>query len=228
MYTKKFFGGATIVAASICLSAAPALAGTLPRVSVRVEGKTKTLLRNKAVRPNGRVVRKNGHSCGGRTLLDPFNLATRARWSGPWYTGLGFEPSRILGETASFTKTGDWFELLINNRSATAGLCGLKITRGEHVLLAAIPDSKNGEFPTGISGPKMVRAGSAFTVSVVEYNASGKPHALKGATVRGGGVDTTTNARGKATIKTSHTGRVVLTASKNGEIRSEHVVKVAL
>ncbi len=226
MNTKKILGGATIVAASLSMSAAHALAGTLPRVSVRVEGKTKTLLRNKVVRPNGKRVRKSGHSCGGRTLLDPFNLATRGRWSGPWYTGLGFEPSRILGETASFTKTGDYYEVFINNVAATEGLCSLKITKGEHILMAAVPDTGT-EFPTRISGPKTATAGTAFTVSVVQYNAKGKPHALKGATVRGGGVKTTTNAKGKATIKTTHTGRVVLTASKKGEIRSELVVKVA-
>jgi hypothetical protein len=226
MNTKQILGGATIVAASLSMSAAPALAGTLPKVSVRVEGKTKTLLRTKVVRPNGKRVRKDGHSCGGKTLLDPFNLTTRGRWSGPWYTGLGFQPSRILGQTASYTKTGDWFELFINNVAATEGLCSLKVARGDHVLMAAVPDTGT-EFPIGISGPKTATAGTAFTVSVVVYNAKGRPHALKGATVRGGGVKVTTNARGKATIKTTHTGRVVLTAAKKGEIRSELVVKVA-
>lgn len=226
MNTKQILGGVAIAASSLSMTAGPALAGTLPKVNVRVEGKSRTLLRNKVVTPNGKRVRRSGHSCAGNTLIDPFNLATKGRWSGPWYSGLGWEPSRILGETDSYTKTGHWYELFINNRAASAGLCGIKITRGQHVLMAAVPNSGT-EYPTGITAPRRATAGTAFTVHVVLYNAKGKPRALKGATVKGGGVNATTNAHGDATIKTTHTGRVVLRASKAGEIRSEAVVRVA-
>lgn len=228
MNTKNIIGGVAIAASAVSLGAAPAaVASGLPRVSVRVEGKSRTLLRNKVVKPNGKRVRRHGHSCGGKTLLDPFNLATKGRWSGPYYSGLGFEPTRILGETDSFTKTGSWYELFINNQAATTGLCGLKIRRGQHVLMAAVPATGPKEYPTGIAAPKTARAGVPFTVSVVLYNASGKPHALKGATVTGGALKATTNSKGQATIDTTHIGRVVLRASKAGEIRSEAVVKVA-
>lgn len=227
MHTKKILGGAALAASALSLAVAPVAGATkLPRVSVRVEGKSKTLLRNQAVRPNDRRIRRGGHSCAGNTLLDPFNLATKGRWSGPWYSGLGFEPTRILGETDSYSKSGHWYELFVNNRAAITGLCGIKIAKGDRVLLAAVPDAGK-EFPTGITAPKSATAGQAFTVSVGLYNAKGKPHALKGATVKGGGVTATTNAKGLATIKTTHTGRIVFTATKKGEIRSEAVVKVA-
>lgn len=227
MNTKKILGGAAIAASALSLAAAPAaIASNLPKVSVRVEGKSKTLLPGKQIRPNDKRVSRSGHSCAGNTLLDPFNLATKGRWSGPWYSGLGFEPARILGETDSYSKSGHWFELFINNRVASTGLCGLKIARGDHVLMAAVPDTGT-EFPTGIMAPKTATAGQTFTVSVRLYNAKGKAHALKGATVKGGGVTVTTNSKGQAKIKTTHTGRVVLTAFKKGEIRSEAVVKVA-
>lgn len=228
MNTKKILGGVAIAASAVSLGPAPAaLASGLPRVGVRVEGKSRTLLRNKVVKPNGKRVRRHGHSCAGNTLLDPFNLATKGRWSGPWYSGLGFEPTRILGETDSFTKTGSWYELFVNYKAANSGLCGLKIRRGQHVLLAAVPAAGSPEYPTRIVAPKTATAGVPFTVSVVLYDANGKPHALKGATVTGGALKATTNAKGQATIDTTHIGRVVLRASKPGEIRSEAVVKVA-
>ena len=226
MNTKKILGGATCVATAVSLCLAPAaMAGTRPKISVRVEGKAKTLLRAKLVTPNGKKVKRGGHSCAGNTLLDPFNLATHGRWSGPWYSGLGFEPTRVLGETDSYGKTGSWYELFINNRAASEGLCSLKIRRGEHVLLAAVPDSGT-EYPTAVEGPSQVRSGVKFTVTVVQYNAQGKKHALKGATVTGGGLKATTNAKGRATLTAKKSGKLVLTATKKSEIRSEIVVKV--
>ncbi len=229
MNTKKILGGAALAASAVSLAVAPAaLAGaTLPKVSVRVEGKSKTLLRSKLIKPNDKRVRHSGHSCAGNTLLDPYNLATKGRWAGTWYPSSGWLITKTLGETDSFITTGHWFELFIDNRAASEGLCGLKITRGEHVLMAAVPDSGT-ETPTGIAGPKTATAGVPFTVTVVLHNAKGKPHALKGATVTGGAVKATTNAKGQARIETTHTGRLVLTASKKGEIRSETVVKVAV
>jgi hypothetical protein len=224
MNTKKILGGATIVASAVSMVAAPAVASTLPKVSVRVEGKSHTLLRHKVVTPNGKRVRRDGHSCGGHTLLDPFNLATKGRWGGTWYPGSGWFITKVLGETHTGAKS--YWEVFVNNKAALFGLCGLKITKGQHLLMAAVPDSGT-EYPTGITAPKTATAGKPFTVHVVLYNAKGKPHALKGATVRGAGVTATTNAHGYATIKTTRTGRRVFTASKAGEIRSEARVRVA-
>ncbi|HWD63715.1 MAG TPA: hypothetical protein VG405_00950 [Solirubrobacteraceae bacterium] len=225
MHTKKILGGVAIAASTLSLGVAPAaVAGSLPKVSVRVEGKSRTLLRNKVVTPNGKRVRRDGHSCGGNTLLDPFNLATKGRWGGTWYSGSGWFITKVLGETHTGAKS--YWEVFINHKAALFGLCGLKITKGQHLLMAAVPDTGT-EFPTGITASRTATAGQPFTVHVVLYNAAGKAHALKGATVRGGGVTATTNAKGNATIKTTHTGRRVFTASKQGEIRSETVVKVA-
>jgi hypothetical protein len=227
MNTKKMLGGAAIAASAVSLGAAPAaVASGLPRVSVRVEGKSRTLLRNKVVKPNGKRVRRHGHSCGGKTLLDPFNLATKGHWGGTWYSGSGWFITKIFGQTESGAK--NYWELFVNDKAANFGLCSLKIRRGQHVLMAAVPSTGAPEYPTRITAPKTATAGVPFTVSVVLYNASGKPHALKGATVTGGAVKATTNAKGQAKIDLTHTGRVVLRASKPGEIRSESVVKVAL
>ena len=226
MHTKKILAGAAITAATAAMSAGPALAGTLPKVHVRIEGRSKTLLLNKAVRPNGKRVRRDGHTCRGNTLLDPFNVATKGRWSGTWYSGLGWDINRALGETESYTKTGHYYDLFVNNVSASEGLCSLTIHRGEHILLAAVPDTGT-EFPTGITAPATATKGKALTMHVVLYNAKGRPHSLKGATVTGGGVKATTNNKGSATIVPAHTGRLVLTASAKGEIRSESVVQVA-
>jgi hypothetical protein len=229
MNTKKILGGAAIVASAVSLGGVPAAVAStsLPKVRVRVEGLNRTLLRSKLVTPNGKRVRRDGHSCKGNTGIDPFNLATRGHWSGPWFSGLGWQPTRILGEHDDFTKTGSWFELFVNNKAATVGLCSLKLERGQRILMAAVP-AQGTEFPSGIHAPKIVRAHLSFTVTVVRYDANGKAHPLGGATVRGGGLHATTDAKGQATLVAANSGRLVLTASHKGEIRSEAVLTVRL
>jgi hypothetical protein len=227
--TKKILGGAAIVASAVSLGGAPgALAGTsLPKVRVRVEGLHRTLLLSKLVQPNGKRVRRAGHSCGGKTDMDPFNLATKGRWGGKWYTGAGWLINKAFGELDDFSKTGTYYELFVNNTVANFGLCGLKIRRHQRILLAAVPDQGT-EFPSGIHAPRTVRADIPFTVTVVRYDAQGKAHPLKGATVKGGGLEATTNAKGQAKLVAIKSGRLVLTATHKGEIRSEAVVKVTL
>jgi hypothetical protein len=231
MNSKKILGGATIVAAAATLSMAPAAVagGTVPRVSVRVEGAKKTLLRATQVRPKRGWITRYGAPkgrCPSASGQGALQLATQGRWKGSWSSSYDeYFITRILGQTESGVK--NYWELFVNNVAASTGACEIKLHRGEKLLFAAVPSTGAPEYPTRISAPRTATAGQPFTVHVVLYNAKGKPHALKGATVRGAGVTVTTNAKGNATIKTTRTGRRVFTASKAGEIRSETRVRVA-
>ena len=231
MNTQKILAGAVLAASAVSLAVAPAAvaSGTLPKVSVRVEGAKKTLLRATTVQPKRGWITRSGApkgKCSAASAQGALGLATKGRWKGTWSkTYDEYFITGILGETESGTKR--YWEVFVNDKAATTGTCQIAIRKGEKLLFAAVPATGT-ETPTGITGPKMATAGVPFTVTVVLYNAKGKPHALKGATVTGGAVKATTNAKGQARIETTHTGRIVLTASKKGEIRSETVVKVAV
>lgn len=231
MNTKKILGGAAVAVSAVTMGVAPAAvaSGTPPKVSVRVEGAKKRLLRATTVQPKRGWITRYGAPkgrCPAASGQGALGVATKGRWKGSWSSSFDeYFITRILGETESGAK--NYWEVFVNNVAATTGACQIKLHKGEKLLFAAVPSTGASEYPTGIAAPRTATAGKAFTVHVVLYNAKGKPHALKGATVRGGGVKATTNAHGYATIKTTRTGRRVFTASKKGEIRSEAVVKVA-
>ncbi len=237
MNTKRILGVAAVAAALAAVPAAEAggtplratvSAGTPSKVSVRVEGLTKTLLRAKTVQPKRGWITRYGapsHKCAAASAQGALQLATKGRWKGSWYASYDeYFITSILGVTESGTK--DYWEVFVDNVAASSGACEIALHKGEKLLFAAVPVTGS-EYPTAISGPSAATAGKPFTVKAVLYNAKGKPHALKGATVSGGGLKATTNAKGKATLTAKKSGRLVLTASDKGEIRSETVVEVS-
>jgi hypothetical protein len=231
MHTKKILGGTAIAAATLGLAAAPAVAGaTLPKVKVRVEGKHRTLLRSVAVRPKAGWVTRYGaprHACSTDTVQGALGAATRGHWKGTWSAQYHeYFITGILGETHGGAKY--YWEVFVNHVAASAGTCDIKLRKGQQILFAAVPSTGQPELPIGITAPRTAKPGVPFTVHVVLYNAAGKAHSLKGATVSGGTLKATTNGHGDATLVATHTGRLVLTARHSGDIRDEKVVRVSL
>ena len=212
-------GGALAVAGAATASSAVA-AGTA--VTVRVEGKNKTLLVATQVTPHSGLVKMGGHSCSAAGGAGALTIATHGAWSGKWFSGLGFQAEKILGETDDFTTTKTYWELFVNNKAATTGICGVKVQKGEQILFAAVPATGT-EFPLEVSAPAHVTAAHAFTVTVKAFNANGKAKPLAGATVDG----QSTNSHGRATITLTHKGKVTLTATSKGFIRAETRVRVS-
>jgi hypothetical protein len=162
--------------------------------------------------------------------MGAFNKAVRGRWSGTWFSGLGFDVTKILGETDDYTRTGTYWALYVNDQVSSVGICGLKLKAGERILFAAVPD-KGTVYPTQISSSsRTVRVGTVV-VHVVYYDAKGITHPLSGATVSGGKLPARTNAKGNAVVVVTRTGRLTLTASRTaaggtGYIRSELTLAV--
>jgi hypothetical protein len=222
------FSGVALVAASLALAVGSeaVASSTSPKVSIRIEGKTKTLLPATTVgTPTGQVT-KDGHSCSAQSGAGVFNKATKGNWSGKWFTGLGFEPIKILGETDDFTTTKSYWELFVNNVAASTGLCGMTpLHSGEKILIAAVPATGT-LYPIGLSAPLSATAGHSFTVKVVAYNAKGKASALVGATVKAGSERATSNAAGVVKLTDAHAGRLAVKALKKGYIRDSVTVSV--
>ena len=198
------------------LTTASALAAG-PAVSVRVEGLKRTLLATTTVHAGTGSITKGkapAGACPAASAAGALDAATHHRWDGTYSVGLGIAVMTILGETHTFSSP-DYWSIWVDNVSATSGVCGLKLHKGERILFAPAPD-KGTVYPTGITAPSRATKGSAFTVKVVSYTAKGRAKPLSGATVDGA----TTNAQGKATITPTRTGRLRLTASRTGYIRS--------
>ncbi len=243
MHRRKSFallgatGGVVVALAALGSSAAgkPAAstaAAGIP-VTVRIEGDTKTLLETTAVKPHAGLVKKAGHSCSATSAAGALQLGTRGRWSGKWYSGLGFEVFRIFGEGDIYSKTHTFWELFIDNVASSVGMCEAKLHRGDQVLFAAVP-AKGTEYPLVLDVLTNPKAGKPFKVKVVYF----KGHTatpVAGATVTAGGVSAEpiangtvtakTNSQGIATLTVQHAGLTAFGASKDRYVRAASVTK---
>lgn len=213
-----------LAGATVALAAGPsaALAAGPTSVSVRIEGSSRTLLQATTVHTHNGWITRGGtppKTCPATTAAGALDVATHHRWNGS-YGSYGLSVSSILGETHALSSRQYW-SIFVDNRYATAGVCGLKLHRGEKVLFAAVPD-KGTEYPIVLTAP--AHSGSSFTVKASYYNAKGVAAPLAGVLVKGAG---RTNARGLVTVTTHRRGTLTLTATKAGFIRAESTTAVA-
>ena len=97
-------GGATLALAV----ASPVALGAGTPVTVRVEGKTRTLLQAKSIHTGGGFITRNGApsgACSANSGAGALDVATKHRWAGSWSTSFNdFLISKILGDTESSSK----------------------------------------------------------------------------------------------------------------------------
>jgi hypothetical protein len=218
-------GAALVVAAAL---PAPALAGGRPpRVTIRIEGRTRTLLAATAVRAAATAVRRGRHWCRASSALGALDRAVGGRWSGSWLPGRGFAPTTILGETASYNRTHGHFEVFTDHVMTSAGLCTIRLRGGEQILLADVPGD-SAEFPLVLRAVSHAFARRSVTVTVFGYDARGDAHRLAGATVRLGSSRVTTGPGGTALLWPAKAGTYTLRASKPGYVRDEAKLAVRL
>ena len=213
-----------LAGATVALAAGPAtaLAAGPTSVSVRIEGANRTLLPATTVRTHTGAITKGrtpAGACPATTAAGALDVATHHNWNGSYGT-YGLSVTSILGETHAFTSSRYW-SIFVDNKYASAGICGLKLHAGEKLLFAAVPD-KGDEYPIVFSAP--AHAGSTFTVRASYFTAKGASKPLAGVLVAGAG---RTNAKGALTVKVHKHGKVTLTASKAGFIRAEATIAVA-
>ena len=218
------FGG--VVAALALAITAPAL-GAGASVTVRVEGVKHTLLPATAAHTESGSITKAGTptgSCPGSSGAGYFDSATHHRWSGTYSSGLGVEVTTILGETHRFSAKGFYWGIWVNNRFASAGLCGLKLKPGDQLLLAPAPGSGT-TYPIILTAPATAKVGRSFSVKTSYFKtARGKATTLAGAKVTDAAA--TTDKHGAATVTATKPGKVTLVATLKGYIRAEATVTV--
>jgi hypothetical protein len=214
----------------VALSAAPALAADPFNVSIRVEAKSRTLVKERTVTLADAPVIKDGnpeHSCNGQRAIGALQQGTGGNWDGQWFEGLGYSASEIMGHTP---KSPGYFELWINNRLSSLGLCDAELDAGDDVLMFVQdcefdPDlgaCANPVTPLGVRVAKTIPKGEVRTVKVVDYDAQGKATAERGATVYvNGKVLGKTNREGKIKVRGSKLGVATVYAKKQNKARSE-------
>lgn len=206
-----------------------ALAAGPANVTVRAEGKTRTLIPRTPVLTDTRTVNKDGqtgHDCTGTSAAGALEIASGGDWSGPWYDGLGYFASTIKGETPS---GAEYFTFWLNNHESQTGMCQVELQEGDEVLFFVArcdfdPDTfqctNPPVLPLGLTTPRRVTTGSPFTVKVVEYATDGTPTPVSGATVSGGGGQWTTGSDGTAAVTLASGGDTTLRAEKENRARS--------
>jgi Domain of unknown function (DUF4430) len=192
-------------------------------VTVRVEGKARTLLAPTKVRTHSGWITSYGAprgACPARSGAGALEVATHHRWTGKFSAMLrDYFITRILGDFESGSR--QFWDIFVNHRSATTGACGIKLHPGDQLLFAvASATSPRPTYTIALSGPGQARVGGSFAVKVVWWGGHGTAKPLAGARVSGAGVRVVTNRRGIATITVSHVGTLVLQASHAGYVRS--------
>ena len=212
--------GTAIIAVAAPATNAAAAVGT--SVTVRVEGKSRTLLAPTVVQAHsgwitaGRVAPGRCSALSGQGALD---VATHHRWAGKFSTSLGnYFITSILGETDNGPRY--YWSIFVNNKPASTGACEIKLRRGDQVLFAA---ATYPEYPIGVTAPSSATVGRQFKLTVSGFTAAGKSKPLAGARVTGSGVSVTSNGKGVARVSARKAGSLVLRATDKGHIRSAPV-----
>ena len=216
---------ATCAAATVVPEAVAS--GSLPKVTVRIEGKTKTLLAASSVQTRSGSITKGGApsgACPSASAQGALDVATKGKWSGTYSSKYQeYFITKILGDSET-SKTAYW-EIFVNNVAASTGACQIKLKSGDQLLFAVVPSSPT-EYPIGLKAPKTATAGKAFKVTVLGYDAKGKATPLAGATVTAGSQAQTSSASGVVTLTDAKAGTLTVQAGKTGYVRDETGVNV--
>jgi hypothetical protein len=217
---------AGLVAGLLSLALAPpALAG--PNVTIRIEGKAKTLVEEQRLAaPDGRVSAGDGNSCSGDTALGAMHQAVGGDWSGPW-GGTTYFIERIRDENYPFGATPDGWTYWVNGREAMVGACEYPLQEGDDVLYLVSRCEWDGSkcandpvLPLELRVPATARTDAPSEVTVVMLDGMGGTKPADHARIVGPGVDATTDAQGRASITFAQAGQIALKADRAGSVRS--------
>jgi hypothetical protein len=227
---KPHFSLAALAAAALLLtvSAQAVASGSLPTVTVRVEGLNRTLMVAKTTNTQAADIRRGGApsgACPGTSAQGALAVATRGKWVGKYSAKRsGYAITSIRGEIASGARHR--WELFVNDVAVKGAACGVALKDGEKLLFANVPTAGAPRHPLGLTVPSSTAAGQTFHVAVVGYNAAGKATPLPGATVSVNGASGPTNHAGVVPLTPGNPGTYTIVVTKAGYIRDEATVTV--
>jgi hypothetical protein len=111
-------------------------AAAAPKVTITIQGRTKTLLATKTVQPGSGSITRGGApagKCPADSAQGALNVATHGSWKGKWYASYNeYYITGILGDTET-TKKYYW-GLYVNGKSSSKGACDVKLKAGDKLL----------------------------------------------------------------------------------------------
>lgn len=212
------------------MSASAASAAHPFKATIRVEGKSRTLVKQRKVTLADAPIIKDGnpaHSCSGQAAIGALQAGTGGNWTGTWYEGLGYSADTIMGNKPA---APGYFELWINRKLSPTGLCDSRLQAGDQVLMfvqdctydPALGRCKNPVTPLGIRVARRMKVNRVRTIKVVDYAGDGTATAEPGATVYVNGRRLgRTNRRGTVKVQGTRTGVVTIYARKANKAKSE-------
>ena len=118
---------------------AVAATGTGPAVSVSVKSLTKTLLPPTSVHGEKGWITKGATphgKCSGNSAAGALDAATHGKWTGKYYASVGgIFVTSILGVKPTGS---DYWSIYVNGKSASLGICAIKLHSGEKLLFKVI------------------------------------------------------------------------------------------
>ena len=214
---------------TLLMSAPAAFAADPFNVGIRVEGKARTLVKERTVTLADAPIIKDGnpeHSCSGQAAIGALQAGTGGDWSGTWFEGLGYSADVIK----SVNPSPAYFELWVNNRLSSTGLCDSALEGGDDVLLFVqdcefVPElegCRSPVTPLGVRVAKTIRRDTVRTIKIVDYAPNGRTTPEAGARVFVNGNRLgRTNKQGEIKVKATKLGTATVYARDKGHARSE-------
>jgi hypothetical protein len=225
MKPRQFAALGGVAAAVLLASTASALGAGGP-ITVRVEGVKRTLLPATVAHAESGSVTRAGATpgaCPGKDAIGYFDSATHHQWSGSFSSQFGVAVTKVLGENHPFSSKGFFWGIWVNDRFASAGLCGLKLKPGDALLVAPSPE-KGTVFPIALTAPATAKVGQPFVVKA-SYFKTAKAKTLPGVKVTDG--VNATDSHGATTVTAHKAGKLTIVATEKGFIRAEATVNVS-
>lgn len=227
--SRRIIGSVVGALAAASLAAPVAHAGTPAKVSVRVESLSRTLVSTTVTTTHKPVVNDGTHSCTGTSAAGALQLATKGKWKGSWFDGLGYALTSVDGVAPSGF---DYWALWIDGKVSSTGLCDAELQAGDTVLEFVCHDAQAPDYtcknrPLALIAPKKkVHAGQTIAIKVVTLKDDGSTVPAAGATVHGGAHVVKADAAGKARVVLA-AGQSALRATRGGDVPSAALLCVA-
>ena len=141
MSPMKFLAAVSVAVVIVASMSGAALAAgsSGPTVKVQIKSLTKTLLGPTTVRGQTGSITKGGTptgKCSGTSAAGALNAATKGRWAGKWFSSVpGIFVTSILGVKPA---NPDYWSIVVNGKSASAGICGIKLRAGQNLLFKVV------------------------------------------------------------------------------------------
>jgi Domain of unknown function (DUF4430) len=135
MHRKTWIALVGAVVVALAASSAAVAAGTGPAVTVKIKTLSKTLVSPTTVHGEKGSVTKGGTPPGkfpGSSAAGALDAATHGKWHGKYFASVGgIFITSILGVKPSGS---DFWEVVINGKPSSKGICAIKLHAGERLL----------------------------------------------------------------------------------------------